>query len=66
MENERRVEEYLDQNGHRMKPYLNANLNRLDANNYLAKPVTLMDIIRIITNFKNKAPGESGLTRNMF
>ena len=65
MENERRVEEFLDQNDHRMKPYLNANLNRLDANNYLTKPVTLMDIIRIITNFKNKSPGESGLTRNM-
>ena len=65
MENERRVEEFLDQNDHRMNPYLNANLNRLDANNFLTKPVTLMDIIRIITNFKNKAPGESGLTRNM-
>ena len=27
--------------------------------------MTIFDIIRIITNFKNKAPGESGITRNM-
>ena len=65
MENERRVEEYLVQNEYRTRPYPVANLNRLDGNNSLIRPVTIFDIIKIIANFKNKAPGESGITKNM-
>ena len=65
MENERRVEEYLVQNEYRTRPYPVANLNRLDGNNSLTRPVTIFDIIKIIANFKNKAPGESGITKNM-
>ena len=34
-------------------------------NNPLNRPVTTFDIIKIITNFKNKAPGKSGIMRNM-
>ena len=64
-DNERVVSEFLEENNYRTKPYDKANLNRLDNNNPLTRPITEFDIIKILRNFKNKAPRESGLTRNM-
>ena len=55
----------MEENNYRTKPYNKANLNRLDNNNPLTRPITEFDIIKILRNFKNKAPGASGLTRNM-
>ena len=46
-----------------MKPYEKANINRLDVNDPLTRPITLHDLHRIILGFKNKAPGESGITK---
>ena len=63
--NEIRVLSFLADNEYRMQPYQTANKNRLDPNNPLTKPLTLNEMINIISNFKNKAPGESGLTKNI-
>ena len=63
--NERRVMRFLEENNHRMRPYQVANRNRLDPNNPLTRPLTLGEMIRIIGTFKNKAPGESGITKNI-
>ena len=63
--NEREVHEYLEENNYRTRLYKKDNLNRLDDNNPLTKPITVFDILRILRNFKNKAPGESGITQNM-
>ena len=38
-------------------------LSRLDRNNYLIAPVRATDIIQIISKFKNKAPGSSGINK---
>ena len=64
-ENDRRVNQYLRENSYRTKPYHLANLNRLNENDPLTKPLTYMDMLKIITNFKNKAPGKSGITRKI-
>ena len=62
-ENERHVEDCLQRNNHRMTPYEMANINRLDANDPLTRPITLHDIHKIIVGFKNRAPGESGISK---
>ena len=64
-ENDRGVNQYLRENNYRIKPYHLANLNRLNENDPLTKPLTYMEMLKIITNFKNKAPGESGITRKI-
>ena len=48
-----------------MHPYQVANRNRLDPSNPLTRPLTLGEMIRIVRTFKNKAPGESGITKNI-
>ena len=62
-ENERHIEEYLQRNNYRMIPYEMANMNRLDPNDPLTRPITLHDIHRIIVGFKNSTPGERGITK---
>ena len=63
MENDRHVNEYLQNNEYRTKIYKYANINRLDPNNEITKPITLNDIKIIIKEFKNKAPGISGINQ---
>ena len=47
-------------------PFGYANMDRIDENNYLTKPVTVHDIKMIIKEFKNnKAPGLSGITKTI-
>ena len=63
LNNEIRVNDYLRENSHRMRPYPKANKNRLDNNDPLTKPLSLWEMLQIIKNFKNKAPGESGVNK---
>ena len=63
--NEVRVLSFLADNNYRTQPYQTANKNRLDPNNPLTKPLTLNEMIKIISNFKNTAPGESGLAKSI-
>ena len=56
---EAEVETYLQANGYRTQPYHRASLNRLNALNALTKPIETYQIIVIIKQFKNRAPGES-------
>ena len=63
--NERIVKEYLQRNIDRVRPYEYADLNRLEAENPLTRPVTAEDVVTIINSFKNKAPGISGVGRRI-
>lgn len=63
IDNERRVENYLAQNLERTMPYQYADIERLDRNNALTKPVTMTEVQVIIKKFKNKAPGESQINK---
>ena len=62
-EKEREVAEYMRDNIYRTKPYNIANINRLDKNNYLTKPIELYHIKLIIKNFKEKAPGQTEISK---
>ena len=55
--------EHLRQNEEQIPSHQYADLSRLDRNNYLIAPVRATDIIQIISKFKNKAPGSSGINK---
>ena len=48
--NEIRILRFLADNNYRMQPYQTANRNRLDSNNPLTKPLTMNEMISIISN----------------
>ena len=60
--NEQLVKNFIEANKHRIEPYQFANRNRLNNNDLLTKELTYNEMMTIIRNFKNKAPGESGIT----
>ena len=64
-ENETRVNNFLDENLYRTKPYEFANTRRSDPNNFLTKPIENKHIISIIKQFKKKAPGKSGINKEI-
>ena len=59
------VNEYIEQNWGRTQPYEFADLSRLDNNNPLTREITNEDIKLVIKQFKNKAPGESGINKTL-
>ena len=61
--NEQLVTNFIEANKHRIKPYQFANRNRLNNNDPLTKELPYNEMMITIRNFKNKAPGESGITR---
>ena len=62
---EERIMNYLAENYLRSQPYRLANLNRLNNEDPLTKPLQYFDMLRIIGNFKNKAPGNSGINKSI-
>ena len=62
---EERIMNYLAENHYRTQPYHLANLNRLNNEDPLTKPLQYFDMLRIINNFKNKAPGNSGINKGI-
>ena len=62
-ETDREISEFINQNIERITPYETANLERLNAENPLTKPITLAEVKNIIQKFKNKAPGCSGINK---
>ena len=62
---EERIMNYLEENYYRTQPYHLANLNRLNNEDSLIKPLQYFDMLRIIGNFKNKAPGNSGINKGI-
>ena len=64
-ENEEHVNRYLRENDYRLKIYRLANLNRLNENGPMTKPITNGDIKRILKSFKHKAPGYSGINKRI-
>ena len=63
---EERIMNYLEENYYRTQPYHLANLNRLNNEDPLTKPLQYFEMLRIIGNFKNKAPGNSGINKGIF
>ena len=61
--NENRVKAFLEHNQETIASHQYADLTCLDANNVLIKPVRVSDVTNIIRNFKNKAPGISGINK---
>ena len=61
--NENRVKDFLRQNRDITLPHQFADLSRLDERDILTRPVRSVDINNIIKNFKNKAPGISGINK---
>ena len=53
----------MDENRYRISPYQYANLNRLQDDNYLTKPIKVQDVINAIRGFKHKAPGKSQINK---
>ena len=62
-EHEETVNNYVSDNEDQIIPFERSNLNRLNANSYLLRPVTNQDIKIIIKEFKHKVPGKSGITK---
>ena len=63
--NKRIVKEYMQRNVNKLRPYEFADLNRLEEENPLTRPVTTQDVITIINSFKNKAPRISGIGKRI-
>ena len=63
--NEQLVTNFIEANKHRIEPYQFANRNRLNNNDPLTKELTYNEMMTVIRNFKNKTPGESGITRSI-
>ena len=63
--NEELVNNFINANRHRLQPYETADLERLDRNNPLTKPIELYNITEIIKQFKDKSPGESGIRNSI-
>jgi len=65
MQHEAMVQEYLSNNRHRLLPYREAQAIKLNNDNPLTRPITTGDIKSIVTNFKDKAPGQSGVRKTV-
>lgn len=62
--NDRRVNEFINDNEPSITPYEYADLERLNAENYMTRPTTRREIKQIIKDLKNnKAPGLSGINK---
>ena len=62
-DHEETVNNYVRNNEEQITPFERSNLDRLNIDNYLLRPVTNQDIKIIIKEFKHKAPGKSGITK---
>ena len=65
LNHESMVQNYLHAHDFELELYARTDLDRLDTDNYLTRPVTLNDLKQIIRDMKNKAPGESGIKKIM-
>lgn len=65
IQHEAQVNDYLSVNKHRLIPYNEANINRLQDDNTLTRPISVEEIKAIISKFKDKAPGESGIRKTI-
>lgn len=65
IQHEAQVNDCLSVNKHRLIPYNEANINRLQDDNTLTRPISVEEIKAIISKFKDKAPGESGIRKTI-
>ena len=59
------INSFIQNNLYRTKPYELANTRRLNPNSYLTKPITSQQIKNIIHHFKRRAPGKSGINKDI-
>ena len=62
---EKEVKEYLLNNQEITIPYEIADLTRLERDSELTRPISVFDLMAIIAKTKNKAPGESGINKEV-
>ena len=62
---ERQVLNHLATQEFQLEPYKRTDMDHLDPNDYLTRPVTNNDITSIIKEFKNKVPGKSEISRSI-
>ena len=60
-----RVSGWCDQNSHLINPHPTIDLNNLDDNNNLIARINDIDMEYAISRFKKKAPGETGIDKEM-
>ena len=60
-----RVTNFVNTYDYQIDTFEKSDLDRLDLNNYLIKPITNNDIKQIIKDFKHRAPGKSGINKIM-
>ena len=59
------VNGFIENNKDRTEPYVRANLDRLNADSFMTKPIETWEIVLIIKQFKHKSPGEDGITKQI-
>jgi len=64
-QHEAQVNDYLSVNKHRLIPYNEANINRLQDDSTPTRPISVEEIKAIISKFKDKAPGERGIRKTI-
>ena len=64
-QHEVRVTNFVNTYDYQIDIFEKSDLDRLDLNNYLTKPITNDDIKQIIKDFKHRAPGKSGINKIM-
>ena len=64
-QHEVRVTNFVNTYDYQIDTFEKSDLDRLDLNNYLTKPITNNDIKQIIKDFKHRAPGKSGINKIM-
>ena len=64
-QHEELVNNFIRENKYRTQPYIRANSRRLNQDCPLTRPIEIWEIKIVISNFKNKAPGESGIKKTM-
>lgn len=65
LQHEEMVDNYMTEHHEDITPYEVVDLNRLSNENYMTKSVEIWEIKRIITDFKNKAPGISKVNKTV-
>lgn len=65
-DNEIRINNYLREHADDFAPFTHIDINRLDRNNYITRPITRIDLTTTIKKFKNKkAPGKSQIDKTI-
>ncbi len=57
------IDTYININHHRVSPYITSDLSRLRNDSIITRPINKQEVKNHLQNFKNKAPGSSGINK---